>query len=130
MKFEYDVSTKDKEMSYINFVDMILFKLGFRVNTLGTKYLRNIIVYIYMKNPFDFYIEKECKSYFEENNIKNINYHSFVQRMDYSIKNVDINKFKSNFEDIFRIDYDIYYLSVKNIVMLVLNLLERNSKNI
>ena len=128
MKFEYDISTKDNEISYIDFVDMILFRLGFRANTLGTKYLRNIIIYIYLKNPFDFYIEKECKCYFKENNIRDIKYHNFEQRMNYSIKNVDINKFKDNFEDIFKIEYDIYYLSVKNIVMLILNLMERKIK--
>lgn len=72
-----------------------------------------------------FFVEEECKSYFKENKIDNISFDNFRHRIDYSIKNVDIDKFKSNFEDIFRIDYDIYYLSVKNIVMLILNLMER-----
>ena len=37
---KYDISTKDKDVSYIEFVDMILDRLGFRRNNVGTRFLR------------------------------------------------------------------------------------------
>ena len=48
---KYDISTKDKDVSYIEFVDMILDRLGFRRNNVGTRFLREFVIYLYKKNP-------------------------------------------------------------------------------
>ena len=46
---KYDISTKDKDVSYIEFVDMILDRLGFRRNNVGTRFLREFVIYLYKK---------------------------------------------------------------------------------
>ena len=115
----YDNSTKDKELSY--YVDILLDKLGFRKNTLGTKYLRDLILFIYFNNVYDIFIDKACINFLKSKNIMHISKKNFINRLDYAIKNVDIDKFQKNFYSIFHIEYDIYYLSVKNIVILLVN---------
>ena len=126
MKTKYDISTKDKEISYICFVDDILDKLGFCKNISGTKMLRKIIIYIYFKDSFSINLKKEINDYIKENNI-NMNYIVFRSYLDYAITNTDKEKMKKNFKTIFNLEYNYYYLSVKYIVSLIINMMERKN---
>ena len=42
MRYSYDISTKDKEVSYVNLIDKCLFDLGFGFNKNGTRHLRDL----------------------------------------------------------------------------------------
>ena len=126
MKTKYDISTKDeKEVSYIEFVDTILDALGFNRANNGTRLLRFFIIYIYKKNPFDIDIKREINEFINDNNL-NSNYDSLKKRMQYAIDNCDKMKMKNNFYMIFHMEYDLYFLTLKNMVNFILNVLEKN----
>ena len=48
------------------------------------------------------------------------------KRFEYAIYNCDIDKMKKNFYRVFNNEYNYYYLSVKNMVNFILNVLEKN----
>lgn len=124
MNLVYDISTKDNSISpYSIFIDQTLDKLGFRKNTLGTKYLKELILYTYTNNIYNIFINRICKKYLLDKQLNTISETMFLDNIKYAIKNVDIYKFKNNFHKIFNTEYDIYYLSTKNIVILFVNIL-------
>lgn len=126
MKTEYDISTKDEnEVSYIDFVDTILDTLGFNKANNGTRLLREFIIYLYIKKPLEIKLKDEMNSFIKEKKIK-MSYGNFKERLKYAILNADNDKMKNHFYEVFRIQYDYYYLSVKNIVTFILNAMERN----
>lgn len=126
MKIEYDISTKDeKEVSCIDLVDTILDKLGFNKSNNGTRLFRKFIVYVYLKDPFDIDIKREINAFIKDNNI-NMSYYNMNKRFQYAIYNCDIDKMKKNFYVIFHNEYDYYFLSVKNMLNFILNVLEKN----
>lgn len=94
---EYDISTKDKEVSYIEFVDMILDRLGFRKNNVGTRFLREFVIYLYKKNPFEIIINNEIEEFLTERNITNLTVINFIKRINYAIQYTDCQKMKDNF---------------------------------
>ena len=119
-------NTKEKELvSYELFVETSLDKLGFRKNTLGTRYLKDLILFAFNQNYYDIFIEKISIEFLKFKNINHISKKNFITRIDYAIKNVDYSKLKNNFYSIFHSEYDIYYLSPKNIVILFINILEK-----
>lgn len=119
MNYFYDTSTKENcNISYELFIQTSLAKLGFKFNTLGTIYLKDLILFIYTNNVYDVCIDKLCKEFLVNKNIYNISVKNFITRIDYSIQNVDNKKFQYNFYNIFNVNYDIYYRSVKNIINL------------
>ena len=124
MKTEYDISTKEKEISYISYVDTILDNLGFNKANNGTRLLRKFIIYVYFKDPFELNIKREMNAFIRDKNI-NITYHNFYKRIQYAIDNSDIDKMKKNFYLVFHLNYDYFYLKVKYIVNLILNVLEQ-----
>ena len=116
MKTEYDISTKEKEISYLDIVDDILYtQLGLKPANGGTKYLRDLIIYIYNKNEYDYIIDKELKMFIKEKNIKK-NPKTIKSKMVYAINNSRREKIEKNFYYVFKTDYDSYYLSIKNVV--------------
>ena len=126
MKIEYDISTKDeKEVSYIDLIDTILDKLGFNKANNGTRLLRKFIIYVYLKDPLDIDIKREINAFIRDNKL-NTNYNSVKQRIQYAIYNCNIDKMKKNFYAVFHNEYDYYFLSVKNMVNFILNVLEKN----
>ncbi len=126
MKTEYDISTKDeKEVSYIDFVDTILDTLGFNKANNGTRLLREFIIYLYIKKPIEIKFKNEINSFIKDKKIK-ISYGNFKERLKYAILNSNNDKMKNNFYKVFRIEYDYYYLSLKNIITFILNAMERN----
>ena len=127
MKTEYDISTKDeKEVSYIEFVDTILDTLGFNKANNGTRLLREFIIYLYIKKPLEIKLKEEMNAFIKEKKIK-LSYGNFKERLKYAILNADNDKMQEHFYEVFRIQYDYYYLSVKNIVIFILNAMERNN---
>ncbi|MCI8309547.1 MAG: hypothetical protein HFJ45_05050 [Clostridia bacterium] len=122
---EYDISTKDKEVSYIEFVDMILDRLGFRRNNVGTRFLREFVIYLYKKNPFEIIINNEIEEFLTERNIKNLTIINFIKRINYAIKYADTTKMKENFFNVFHTQFDYYYLTPKTFIILMLNVLEK-----
>lgn len=126
MVTKYDISTKDNEVSYIEFVDMILDRLGFRKNNVGTRFLREFVIYLYKKNPFEILINNEIEEFLKEREIKNLTIINFIKRIDYAIRYADMKKIEDNFFKIFHTEYDSYYLTPKNFIILMLNVLEKN----
>ena len=124
MKTEYDVSTKDKEISYIGLVDAVLDLLGFNKANNGTRLLRKFIIYIYLKNPFEIDVKKEINEFIGDNKIEKT-YSNIYKRFQYAIYNCDIDKMKSNFYIAFHVKYEYYYLSVKRMIIFILNVLEK-----
>ena len=125
MKAEYDISTKEKEISYLKIVDEMLDKLGFRKNLSGTKMIRNLSIYIYLKDPLVINLKKEIINYVYDNNIE-ISYIVFRSSLDYAVEKLDKEKFKNNFYSVFEFDYDCYFISTKCIVSFIVSLLEKN----
>lgn len=124
MNSPYDASTKEKDLvSYELFIDNSLDKLGFRKNTLGTKYLKDLILYIFSKNIYDLFVDRICIEFLEYKEIKHISKKNFITRIEYAIQNVDNIKFKNNFKSVFKTEYDIYYKTPKNLIILFLNVL-------
>lgn len=126
MVTEYDISTKDKEVSYIEFIDMILDILGFRKNNVGTRFLREFIIYLYKKNPFEIIINNEIEEFLNERNIKHLTIINFIKRINYAIQYADNQKMKDNFFNVFHTQFDYYYLTPKSFIILMLNVLEKN----
>ena len=120
-----DISTKDKEVSYIEFIDMMLDRLGFRKNNVGTRFLREFVIYLYKKNPLEIIINDEIGEFLVERNIKNLTIINFIRRINYAIKYADRKKMKDNFFNIFYTEFDLYYLTPKNFIVLMLNVLEK-----
>ncbi len=120
-----DISTKDKEVSYIEFIDMMLDRLGFRKNNVGTRFLREFVIYLYKKNPLEIIINDEIGEFLVERNIKNLTIINFIRRINYAIQYADRKKMKDNFFNIFYTEFDLYYLTPKNFIVLMLNVLEK-----
>lgn len=119
-------NTKEKELvSYELFIETSLDKLGFRKNTLGTKYLKDLILFTFNQKIYNIFINRISTEFLKEKKIEYISEKKFLDNINYAIKNVDYQKFKNNFNIVFKAEYDIYYLSTKNIVILFLNILER-----
>ena len=123
---EYDISTKDKEVSYIEFVDMILDRLGFRRNNVGARFLREFVIYLYKKNPFEIIINNEIEEFLEERNIENLTIINFIKRINYAIQYADVKKMKDNFFNVFHTEFDLYYLTPKTFIIFMLNVLEKD----
>ena len=119
-------NTKEKSLvSYELFIETSLDKLGFRKNTLGTKYLKDLILFTYEQNIYNIFINRISSDYLEYKQLNHISQKMFLDNINYAIKNVDYQKFKDNFYFVFHSEYDIYYLSTKNIVILFINALEK-----
>ena len=127
MRYSYDISTKDKEISYANLVDKYLLDLGFGINKNGTKYLRDLILTAYFNQEYTLDINYTIITFFEINKIKSINKNDFLKCIFYTINSINIQKSKENFNNIFETQYDIYYFTPKNLTTLFMNLLAKTS---
>lgn len=123
---KYDISTKDKDVSYIEFVYMILDRLGFRRNNVGTRFLREFVIYLYKKNPLEIIINDEIEEFLVERNIKKITIINFIRRINYAIQYADSKKMKDNFLNVFHTEFDLYYLTPKTFIIFMLNVLEKD----
>ncbi len=126
MRYSYDVSTKDKEILYARLVDKYLLELGFGFNKNGTKYLRDLILTAYFIQDYEFFVEDTIEKFLDINKI-NMTKKNFLRSVQYSIESVDYNKTKRNFYSVFNVEYDYYYLTPKNLTILIISLLERTN---
>lgn len=86
--------------------------------------MKHLIIYIFSNDYCDIYIEQVVLDFIKNNNIS-ISKRTFISNIEYSIYNTNFNKFKNNFYSVFNIEYDIYYKTTRNIVILLTNLLEK-----
>lgn len=126
MKTEYDMCTKEEKISYSEFVDDILInKLGLSCSNIGTKYLRELIIYIYLKNPFEIVLKREINAFIVDRNIDK-SFEGIKTIIRYSIDYADISKLRENFYLIFKTEYDSYYLTAKKIIITIINMMNKN----
>lgn len=127
MRNIYDNVFKNN-ISYFNFIDSVLDQLGFKATFKGTNYLKHLTMYIFSNNYCDIYVEQIVLDFIKNNNIP-VSKRTFISNIEYAIYNTNFNKFKNNFYSIFNIEYDIYYKSTRNIVILLTNLLVKLDNN-
>ncbi len=63
------------------------------------------------------------------NKIEKVTENDFIKCVFYTINKINLDKSKNNFNNIFEIEYDIYYFTPKNLTILFVNLLDRKLKN-
>lgn len=119
---KYDIFTKDKEkMSYHTFIQTILIELGLSPTSKGTYYLRDIIILAIQENNFnDITLINLIKKL---STIKNLSERTIKSNIDYAFKYKNTYKAQKNFELIFNIKYDEYFLTAKTITNLIINLI-------
>ena len=124
MKNKYDFSTKDKvENSYREFILSILLNLGFRATCRGTFYLRDLILIAIMQTDIsenDISLKRLILSF---SKLKNIPSAIIKTNIEYTFKNIDIEKAEKNFNKIFNLEYDIYFITPKSIISLIVSLI-------
>lgn len=118
MKTSYDYTKDERYKSCEKFIYNSLIDLGFRVTNVGTMYLKALILFAYFNNYYEINVTKIVKDFMKYKNIDYISYRTFINCIDYTINNVDYEMFKKNFEEVFYIKFDEYYLSSKNILVL------------
>lgn len=122
MKTKYDVFTKDKEkISYRAFIQAKLIELGLSPTSKGTFYLRDIItlaIQEYNYNDISL-IDLRNKLAKRENTTAN----TIKSNIDYTFKFKDTSKAEENFETIFNIKYDEYYITAKSLTNLIVSLI-------
>lgn len=120
MVSEYDISTKEKnKMSYRTFVFVLLINLGFSPNNKGTFYFRDLIL-LAISNSEELGLKELRK---QLANKKHISQDKIKTNIDYAFKCIDNQKTKNNFENIFHFEYDIYFITAKTLINLVVNLI-------
>lgn len=128
MDNSYDY-TKDKNfISYEQFINNSLIELGFKVGNIGMKSFKSLILFTYYnKDNFEsFNVEQICLEYLKENKIINISKRGFKRRIEYAILNVyNTNNLENNFKNVFNIEFDYYYISFKNLLILFMNILDK-----
>lgn len=125
MKTSYDYTKDERYKSYEQLVYDSLIKLGFRITNVGTLYLKDLILFIYFNNYYEISITKVVNDFMKVNKIDYISSRTFINCMIYSINNYDQILFKTSFKLVFNIEYDYYYCSVKNLIVLFINLLKK-----
>ena len=118
MKTSYDYTKDERYKSCEKFIYNSLIDLGFKVTNVGTMYLKVLILFAYFNNYYEINVTKIVKDFMKYKNIDYISYRTFINCIDYTINNVDYEMFKNNFEEVFYIKFDEYYLSSKNILVL------------
>ncbi len=126
MKCLYDYTKDVKYKSFEQLVNNSLINLGFNINIFGTKLLKDLVLYSYFNQDYDIYFDKIVLEFFEYNSIKNISVNTASHRICYAIQNINNKMFKDNFYMIFNVEYDYYFRTPKNLLILFINIL--NSK--
>ena len=122
MNTVYDVSTKDNgKISYCSFIQTTLLNLGLSPSSKGTYYLRDIILLAIQEDNFEDINLKHLQNKLAKN--KNILPSTIKTNIDYSFRIKNTSKAKDNFETIFNIKYDEYYLTAKTLTNLIYSLI-------
>lgn len=123
MKCSYDYTKDVKYKSFEQLVNNSLINLGFNINIFGTKFLKDLILYTYFNQDYDIYFDKIVLDFFSYRSITNISVNTASHRICYAIQNVNNTKFKNNFYTIFNVEYDYYFKTPKNLLILFINIL-------
>ena len=129
MKNSYDYTKDEKYKSYEQFVYKSLIDLGFRITNVGTMYLKDLILFAYYNNYYEINVTKLVKDFMQYKKISHISYRTFINCIDYSLKNYDIHSFNKNFQNVFEINRNTFYLSTKNLIVLLVNILSSKHNN-
>ena len=122
MKTEYGILTKDKsKISYCSFVQAILIELGLSPTSKGTYYLRDIILLALQENNFNDIRLIDLRNKLAQ--IEHIPPYTIKANIDYTFRFKDTSKAKENFETIFHIQYDEYYITAKSLTNLIISLI-------
>lgn len=122
MQYKYDVFTKDNvKISYSAFVQAILIELGLSPSNKGTYYLRDIILLAIQENNFNDINLINLRNKLAK--LNNISACTIKSNIDYTFRFKDISKAQKNFEKIFNIEYDEYYITAKTLANLIVNLI-------
>ena len=98
MKNSYDYTKDEKYKSYEQFVYKSLIALGFRVTNVGTMYLKDLILFIYFNNYYEINITKIVKVFMKFNKLNNLSCRTFINSINYAIKNCDNSLLTINFQ--------------------------------
>ena len=123
MSKQYDIFTKDKEkISYRAFIQTILIELGLSPTSKGTYYLRDIITLAIQESNFNNFslIDLRKKLAIKEN----LSEKTIKSNIDYTFKYKNTYKAQKNFESIFNIKYDEYFLTAKTLMNLIISLIK------
>ena len=126
MKSSYDYTKDNRYKSYEKFVYDSLLKLGFRITNVGTMYLKDIILFTYFNDYYEIVVTKIVKDYMSLKKLNNNSPRTFINCIEYSIKNCDHDSFNTNCQMILGISKENIYLSSKNIIILLINNIIKN----
>lgn len=119
---KYDIFTKEKgKISYRTFIQTILIELGLSPSTKGTYYLRDIIILAIQESNFNNFSLIELRKKLATKN--NLSEKTIKSNIDYTFKYKNTYKAQKNFELIFNIKYDEYFLTAKTLINLIINLI-------
>ena len=123
------VNCYDINNMYRVFIFNSLLQLGLSPSCKGTYYLRDIIILAIKYSDF-VNIDINLKElYIILANEKNISYTKVNSCIEYAINTRNEIKTKTNFNNIFQLDYDIYFMTAKSIINLIVTLIY-NTKSV
>lgn len=117
------------ELKYSSFIFNTLLQLGFSPSCKGTYYLKDIILLSIKYSDFA-NIETSLKElYTILANERNTSYAKVNSCIEYAINTRNETKSKNNFNNVFHLDYDIYFMTAKSIISLIVTLIY-NTKSV
>jgi len=105
------------------FLDCTLSQLGLSYANIGTRYLKELVKLAYFnRDSLDLKYKDLCVLLSKELNVKTKKISSNIYS---SVSSINTNFAKKNFQNIFHIEYDIFFLTPKHLVVLLVNTLNR-----
>lgn len=123
MKVNNVVTINQIELSYRAFIQKALIQLGLSPTNKGTYYLRDLIILALQKYNFNDNDINLTDLIQQLSNQKHISTNTIKSNIDYAFRYKDNAKAEENFEKIFNIKYDTYYITAKSIINLIVSLI-------
>lgn len=101
------------------FLNNILSRLGLNHANLGTRYLRELIKIAYSYNMLDIKYKDLCNILGKK---LKVNVRKIDSNIYSAVNSININIARKNFQAIFNIEFDYFYISPKKLTILLLNL--------
>lgn len=111
--------TEDKQLFNFLNIDSILNRLGFNICSKGYIYYRDLI-----KNSSKFNLDEIKLIDLYSLTSKNFNKpeKQIIKNIENLFTRLNLDKFKTNFPDVFKLDFDYIYTTPKNLLILISNL--------
>lgn len=111
--------TEDKQLFNFLNIDSILNRLGFNICSKGYIYYRDLI-----KNSSEFNLDEIKLIDLYSLTSKNFNKpeKQIIKNIENLFTRLNLDKFKTNFPDVFKLDFDYIYTTPKNLLILISNL--------